>query len=364
MNIDFHYGMIYVVSRLAGLGPDDAETVAHACQYVDDASTDGVLLFKGGETFERFASAHTMLDYKNKVDHSDRLVWAPFHFLPGNEGATFEERVICRPNSEIAREMVRRFLEMGRKDPNGRDRDNALHQLGILLHTYVDTWAHHGFSGIISESNSIEHLVGDDHDHSTWLGKLAGHLQVAVEELESAAAQRVAKVGHGAALHFPDLPWAKWTYTNGLGEEISRDNLPEFVEAANMAFKVVSAYRQGRSDFAALPDLGADDRLMIEAVLNESRSHHEAERLETIFERLGGGKLAAMPEPIPTYVPKGSGSWKHAATGLETTDDGQEPPDWTLEFEDSDYRKFHDAVKTHRMDVLQYLLPDFGIRLA
>ena len=35
--------MTYVVARLAGLADADARTVAHAAQYVDDATTDGPL---------------------------------------------------------------------------------------------------------------------------------------------------------------------------------------------------------------------------------------------------------------------------------------------------------------------------------
>lgn len=38
MNTDFHYGVIYVMSRLAGMCLKDAQTVAHSCQYVDDAT--------------------------------------------------------------------------------------------------------------------------------------------------------------------------------------------------------------------------------------------------------------------------------------------------------------------------------------
>jgi hypothetical protein len=72
MNIDFHYGVIYVVSRLAGMKQQDAAIVAHACQYVDDATTDGVHEFKGGDTFERFASARAVLDYSNFEDALER----------------------------------------------------------------------------------------------------------------------------------------------------------------------------------------------------------------------------------------------------------------------------------------------------
>src|ERR1700686_4620069 len=86
MNIDFHYGIVYIAARLGGLPAEQAQTVAHACQYVDDATTTGVLHFEGGETFERFATAHKMFDYENGNDGQNRLVWVPFHFLPAGVG--------------------------------------------------------------------------------------------------------------------------------------------------------------------------------------------------------------------------------------------------------------------------------------
>lgn len=357
MNIDFHYGIIYVVGRLAGLSPREAETVAHACQYVDDSNTPGVLVFEDGQTYDRFVSAHALLDYANREDAKDRLVWAPFHFLPGNQGGTFEERVVCRPNSAVAQEMVRRFLA-------GPRRDNDLHRLGILLHTYVDTWAHQGFSGTISDRNCVAHLDGQDHDVDTWLGKLKANLLVEADRIQSAVAELAVKVGHGAALHFPDLPWARWTYTNGFGETIERDNLPDFVSAAGMAFKVISAFRAGSTAVDAQPDMPDEQVDLIRTALAANRSHDSDVRLRALAIALAGGVFAAVPESIPAYVAKGPGSWKERATGLETVDDGGVLPIWTPAFEDSDYRKFHDAVKEHRMDVTQYLLPAFGIRLA
>ena len=103
MNIDFHYGVIYIVGRTAGLTRNEAQTVAHACQYVDDATTDGLLKFRDGQRFERFASAHGMIDYRNRVSENNRESWVPFHFVPGGEGDSFDDRLVCRPNSAIAK---------------------------------------------------------------------------------------------------------------------------------------------------------------------------------------------------------------------------------------------------------------------
>src|ERR1017187_6906912 len=127
MNIDFHYGVISVTSRLAGLNPSDAQVVAHACQYVDDATTDGLLTFSGGESFERCASAHEMCDYQNAIDAQNRMIWVPFHFLPAAIGQTLDEKAVCRPDSEIAVAMVKKALAR-------HDADNALHRLGVSLH--------------------------------------------------------------------------------------------------------------------------------------------------------------------------------------------------------------------------------------
>ena len=104
MNKDFHYGIIYVVARFAGMTTVQAQVVAHACQYVDDATTDGPLKFREQQSFDRFASAHEMLDYRNAHQDMDERVWAPFHFLPACEGATLDEQVVGRrPNGTQAR---------------------------------------------------------------------------------------------------------------------------------------------------------------------------------------------------------------------------------------------------------------------
>ena len=357
MNIDFHFGIIYVVSRLAGMGPADAKTVAHACQYIDDSTTKGPLVFAEGQTFDRFATAHETFDYLNTIDSDSRLVWAPFHFLPGGEGTSFDKRVVCRKDSRIAREMVRGYLAAPRQD-------NSLHGLGVLLHTYVDTWAHQGFSGTESPHNAVHHFESENYTAADLTKKVESFIEAANSRLEGELIDLTVKVGHGAALHFPDLPWFKWRYRNGFDEEIERNNLPDFVDAAMMAYKVVKAFLVGETDIAGIDAMNEEHVARIEDVLKSNRSEDPNERLEQISHQLCSGKMDEIPEPLPAYVSKGPGSWKHLATGLSTIDDGHHAPSWSQEFEDSDYRKYHDAVKRHRMDVTTYLLPRFGIRLA
>ena len=357
MNIDFHYGVVYIASRVAGMKQEQAQIVAHSCQYVDDSTTPGILEFASGETFERFASAHKMFDYKNAENKENRVVWAPFHFLPGGQGGNLEEKSICRPDSDIARAMVRKAIE-------GKNANNGLHRLGVALHVYVDTWAHQGFTGTISKHNIVKSLEADDHDQHTWLEKLKVLVTDGEENLESRFLDTVSGLGHGAALHFPDMPWAKWKYTNGHGLEIERDNLPDFVQAADMACKAVQGFLKGNSNYETEAGLGAEAKQALEKLLASNRDQDENKRFEVVCQAVENGIIPGIKETIPTYIAKGEGSWKYAATGIADVNDDGAKPQWSEKFEDSDYRKFHDAIKEHRFDVTQKILPEHHVRIA
>ena len=357
MNIDFHYGVIYLTARLAGLGSADAQVVAHACQYVDDATNDGVLRFKDGESFERCASAHEMLDYRNALDAQNRLIWVPFHFLPAAQGESLDDKAICQPDSAVAREMVQRAL-------NRPAADNTLHRLGVTLHVYVDTWAHQGFSGIVSNNNRIVSLEGDGHPHEVWFDKFKNYWRELGNDLSAVAIDAVSGLGHGAALHFPDLPWAVWNYTKLGQDSVRRENLPEFIKAADMACKVVQGFIHKNSHYLTEPGLPLAAKTALEALLKSNQDHDAQNRLQALCDAVANGAIPGLKEKIPTYIAKGEGSWKHAATGIADANDSGAAPTWTPAFETSDYRKFHDATKEHRFLVTQEILPAFNVRLA
>lgn len=361
MNIDFHYGVIFVVGRLAGLSATDAETVAHACQYIDDATIHGILDFKDGETFERFASAHAMYDYQNAFNmgnEGNRLVWAPFHFLPAGAGSTLEDKAVCRPDSEIARDVVRAAIRAGKEGD-----DNALHRLGVTLHTYVDTWAHQGFSGIDSGYNRVKDLTSEDGSHAGLVEELLAASGHVLDRIESHALSQLLPLGHGAALTYPDRPWAKWSYENGYGQKVERDNLPQYVEAAHMAHRAVRGFIGGNEHFEKEEGLKEGVVRALELLFGSLRDTDGHKRLASWNQAIARGDFGAVG-PLPVYIAKGVNSWKQKATGIVADDDGDEKPQWTPAFEDSDYRKFHDAVKEHRFEVTQRILPRHNVRLA
>ncbi|WP_084455868.1 DUF6765 family protein [Novosphingobium rosa] len=365
MNKDFHYGVIYVVARFAGMAVPEAQTIAHACQYVDDATTDGPLKFREQQSFDRFASAHEMLDYRNAHQDMDERVWAPFHFLPACEGATLDEQVVCRPDSVPARGLVSHILEVHAKAPE----DNDLHRLGVCLHTYVDTWAHQGFSGIKSDRNKVTHLTGTHHptpEH--WWNELSAKIEQGEDEFKSLSVDIMSNVGHGAALHYPDRAWVEWSYVNGVGEQVDRNNLPDFLTAAHRACQTIQAFLANSSDFLSQPGLSAEQQAALEALLTTNIHEDDGQRLTALADTLNATGLAELKEPLPPYIAKGTGSWKFLATGISAEGDGSlivdDRPAWTKNFEASDYRKVHDAIKQHRHFVTEELLLRYDVRLA
>ena len=362
MNIDFHYGVIYVAARIAGLACAEAETVAHACQYVDDATTGGPLLFRDGKLFDRFASAHKLFDLRNWNQSRDERAWAPFHFLPAGKGESFEDRAVCFHDSEIARAVVRQTLHAVDEKP-----DNALHRMGVCLHAYVDTWAHEGFSGILSDRNRVQKI--DFGENS--LGLLPTILADGID--------RILPLGHGAVAHYPDIPWLSWCYVNHNGQTIQRDNGPAFVDAVDMAVRAIRAFQAeknetsesglsaGRPDFVTQPGLSVDQKKQFADLFAENRDESELVRLEFIAKKIQLTGIASIKEVVPPYVAKGQGSWKYIATGI-VADNGDDlvgkRPVWQRNFEESDYRKVHDAIKQHRALVTDTILPFYNMRLA
>ena len=224
MQIDFHHATTYVIARLAGFSHTRASKIAYAAQYVDDATNEGVIRFDNGAMYSRISSAHRMLDYRNSNALKNRRVWLPFHFLPGNGGlpagkeprGRFYKRLVCRPNSFVARGMLKACMA-------DKNKPYGLHRLGIAMHVYADTWAHQGFAGVNHKINKAGEIRSQRvRDDARLLAKLANYFL-----------SRAFPLGHGAVLSYPDRPYVNWSYKNGMGKAVVRNNPRDFRAAAD-----------------------------------------------------------------------------------------------------------------------------------
>ena len=357
MQIDGHHAMTYVAARCAGYTHQDSEIIAYCAQYVDDATNDGCIEFDVGAMYSRTASAHKMLDYRNLEELANHKVWVPFHFLPGNagkpaesdhEGDSFVRKLVCYPNSFVARDMLKACYESAGKP-------YFLHRIGICMHVFADTWAHQGFAGVNHAINEVEELESNEPEEDQSLfGKLANFFL-----------SEAFPLGHGAALSHPDKPYLKWRYKNGLGEIIDRDNPAIFLEAVDYMCRALRAFKNNDRDLdlenvSGLRDTdSAEVRRLILSCRGDGDTRHE-QWLEAIAE----GRFSFGPADLG-YIPKGVGSWKHVAIGQEKEkDEKDEVFEYRPEFLISNWKCFHDALQAVRFSIVKDVLPQYGICAA
>lgn len=350
MQIDFHHGVTYVLARIAGFSAAEANVVAYCSQYVDDAVETGTISFLNGAMYARISSAHKMLDYRNFQALADHLVWVPFHFLPGNGGlpageqpdGPFVRKLVCVPNSPPARDLVRSVIA-------GRDRRYALHRLGITMHVYADTWAHQGFCGFADEINHATDIRGPDGQPDTHLA----------DRLKNYFLNKALPLGHGTVLSNPDKPYHVWSYTNGHGERISRNNPDDFLDAAEHMVRAMQCFRAGNADFDA-PGIPSVDYNVIQRMLREIRDEEPDARHRVWLYQVGQGTFSFGAEQV-TYAGEGPGSWKEQALAKGPSGGGFE---FRPDFLHADWKLFHDALQAHRFDVIHNILPEYGICAA
>jgi hypothetical protein len=370
MQIDFHHGVTYCLARLAGFERSQAQIVAHAAQYVDDAIHEGSIHFDNGQVYERISSAHKAFDYRNFEQLSNKKVWIPFHFLPGNDGmpagqhtsSNLIDRTICCPNSHVAQDMVRECIHQ-------RDAAHGLHRLGITMHVFADTWAHQGFAGVNHEINRASELLDEQGQpdpqkrqrvSNFFTKSLAEQL---LDRVKGFFVSEVLPLGHGAVLSYPDKPFLTWGYTNGLGQVVQRDNPKDFLAAAQAMCMWMQRFIKGDPK-APVPGLTGRDREIIIEMINGLTEWESKQRHERWLAAVAEGVFSFGSEDV-CYVAEGKGSWVAEAFGTahpNFTDPFYQHP-FPANFDRSDWKLFHDALIAHQSFVMDKLLPSYDLSI-
>lgn len=358
MQIDMHYYGTYAMARAAGLTRDSAKVIATAAQFVDDNAAKDSIEFRDGGRLDAEATAHHAVDRKNIDLEDQRKIWVPFHFLPGNRGRTYTERLVCRKDSEIAREVVKNNLSLA-------DRPFALPLMGITAHVYADTFAHYGFSGISSRRNKIdsEHFRFMDLDKKTEryiLDKAEQFKENYPDEdgwltnVKSWFAEKLSgALGHGAAVTFPDRPYLKWAFRYEDPEKDSgwRDNPATFLEGCAALHKLFRDFFGKRPDFAENRFLSFSDiESQVKEILNLQAP--KKARIQAWQNAARSGNLFATgPETIPRY---NADAWHNERENLFRKKDSSSAAGLSV------YR-FYQAAAVYRTYILRVLLPSNGL---
>ncbi|GBC60412.1 hypothetical protein DENIS_1364 [Desulfonema ishimotonii] len=358
MQIDMHYYGTYAMARAAGIRRDAAAIIATAAQFTDDNASKDSIEFRDGGRLDAEATAHHAIDRKNIDAEDQRKIWVPFHFLPGNQGNFLTEKLVCRKDSDIAKQMVRFNLSLA-------DQPYALPLMGITAHVYADTFAHYGFSGISSRRNKIHGNSFKFDDIDPEMEKYIRGKEKKFEEnypdeggflpnIKSWFAEKFSgALGHGAALTFPDRPYLKWSFEYEEPEKGSglRDNPATYLEGCEALHKLFRDFATARQDcaetaFAEFSDIKGE----VEKILNLQAP--KKDRIKAWQDASTTGNLFATgPEKIPLYRKH---NWHNQRENLVREKDSSKTRELSV-------YNFYQAAAVYRTYVLRVLLPSKGL---
>lgn len=361
MQLDMHYYGTYAMARTAGLKPGVCRTIATAAQFVDDNAAAVNIEFQDGGRIDAEATAHHVSDIlRNRDPEDQRQVWVPFHFLPGNQGDGFSERLLCREDSPLMRAMVDHHLEWA-----GHPAGVCL--IGIAAHVCADTFSHFGFSGVGSRYNkvdndSFEFDPGLDPDIKDYIQKKAdsffwryGRSGGLIANVKSWLAETVSgALGHGAVATYPDRPYLKWSFTYEYPRKRreTRDNPKHFLKGCEALHAMFERFGAGN------PARAAGDGIAFGTMKNAvagilACEAPKAERVKRWRRAAKQGELGRSFS-IPLYKPA---TWMLESARLASSEKSSAALAKKL------YR-FYQAASIHRQFVLRELLPDNKLVVA
>ena len=373
MQIDMHYYCTCAMARAAGLSPDDSRIIATAAQFVDDNAGKDTITFRDGARLDVDATAHHVFDVANIDPEDQRHVWVPFHFIPGNEGDEYTEKLICRKDSAVVRELVDHHVGLSEKN-------YYLPLLGIAAHVFADTFSHYGFSGVSSRKNRVDmgslqivngarfdedlqdHIAKKGERFRERYGREGGFLPN-IKRLWQSVKSEVAEtgsgaLGHGAALTYPDRPYMHWQFEYedrrgaGRGGTQGRNNPVTFLEGAEALHRMFRQVREFRDSEGA--DNGREWGQIAERVKDIiDRPGRKQERVGYWQEAAGNGDLHDGPgQRIPNYEDH---DWNEQRERL-----AEDVASSSAVFQRPVFQ-FYQAAAAHRVYVLRDLLPGHGL---
>ncbi|EGQ7641750.1 TPA: DUF6765 family protein [Vibrio cholerae] len=351
MQIDMHYYGTYCVARAAGIKRESARIIATAAQFVDDNAQQNGIDLADASACRVEATAHHASDVSNIDPDDQRQVWVPFHFLPGNEGTSFTERLVCRKDSVIAQQMCQNHLEQTSKP-------YFLELIGIMAHVYADTFAHYGFSGVSSRYNRV---VNDSFEFSDLNEQMEAYIvgkkdsffarfNPFFRNIKSHLAEELSgALGHGGVVTFPDRPYLKWRFEYDSGHDSGwRDNPATFLEYCQKLHGMLSELPEEytepeqRQDWTVLKDKIAE----ILAFQATGDDRIKKWKRETQY-----GELLNIAEDIPEY-----NDWND---GFESLSHGS-----SADAMGHPIYRYYQAASYHRWYILRELLPQHGLMVS
>lgn len=303
MEKDFHYHMVYGISKITGF--EKADVIAYSSQFVDDNNEGRFVIDGQPAAFPKKIVAngghyHPIMTQSLSLEsfnhYLQKYVYVPFHFIPGDNSMVIKggkNPLSTTPGSPNATAVLQKALD-----------SNNPYLIGIALHSYADTWSHQNFTGIQEGWNSVY----------PWY-KIFKSL--------------APNIGHAEAGHSPDIISDEWTdFRLGDNKIINRKR------AFQAVGEIYKAMRRQSSSGPYWTEIKRDFKQVI-------NTKNYDERIKKIADLLADKGLGEIPE----YK---EDSWIDGALDR----DKENKLIMREGFEETDWYQFHQAAKVQLSTVL------------
>jgi hypothetical protein len=188
MNLNYHYFAVKAIASKSGFAEDEAQIIASYSQFVDDFDLHEPIPLDDVPEFARYLATKIPFGYFfNPVttgfdgfsqallllEKNQKWVLTPFHFIPHKNIKQLPNRRDWRviparmDTPSLIREMLLNAKNIFIKDRKLNRKVNLM-RIGMLLHTFADTYAHQNFSGYWGWENHsrldkvIDNITGKD----------------------------------------------------------------------------------------------------------------------------------------------------------------------------------------------------------
>ncbi len=252
MNIQFHYFVIKTLADNAGFSEEESQTIAYYSQQVDDYTKHLPMCVEGEPSayFTEHGYAKKLTDklwiimpHPTGIDvlqslekHYRHTTLEAFHFLPAKSMKELESAedftradYRCVQASDEKAELIRKICEEAVSGVQEEKSEKNLMCLGMALHSYADTYAHCGYSGLKGWENKA--VIKKSFNQVTQEEDVSTEEKIFYMELPH--------IGHANAGGTPDVCADQIDVALQEDEEdsdyskhIERDNLDSFLECA------------------------------------------------------------------------------------------------------------------------------------
>jgi len=263
MDISYHYFAVKSLAREAGFTEGDAQIIAVFSQFIDDYNAYKFCNYSNIPNYAKKAPYDIYIDrlwnpfnfnpvttgFWDMVDltllitsRSQKFTVSPFHFIPQSIERVNAKDFRTKPATQNDGSYISDMLTTAKKNfieaQAGASKQHTLMHIGMLLHTFADTYAHQLFSGYNEDCNLVKlkkvinNTTGDDETQ-----KYNDSIVKWLDKIRKIIPQFTPAIGHMMLNHIPDLTHLSFIMEyplqgeNGNGTH-SRSNTAEFVRAS------------------------------------------------------------------------------------------------------------------------------------